>query len=291
MAPPTTSPTKIPLASRISSPSPLWYENQPTPSDFYPTSDIATDVVKLPRRHITIGELSPLSLRSAFTIEEVISTENDIKNMSTIEEVYRLVGRYGGGLLLSDQHLINKFQLVDVAHKTLLDLKRLRTAADRFGKPPTKFIEEFDHLIQCHNNQHNTYIDDILKNLNKIKTSPRANELNLRNEDYAIVKFGRWTLKNVHPNLKETRKFEVCDTCNRRGHKETDHYRYSCWTCKTSAPGHNSAWCPNRRKNKKKSKFSRFGSPLYEPNSPSDDSWGMEYDDWVCEEAEHNLAT
>ena len=77
---------------------------------------------------------------------------------------------------------------------------------------------------------------------------------------------------------KEVRQGHKCHRCHKSGHWSTDHCSYTCQTCKTIAPGHSSGskWCPAVTKQEE------------DDSSPFEDGY---YDDWFGDDGEHNLAT
>lgn len=84
-------------------------------------------------------------------------------------------------------------------------------------------------------------------------------------------------VRNLSAVEVERRGNSKCHACGGIGHWYFDHTDYRCQTCDKTAPGHGSGsdWCPN------------WKSPRGTRDDPIDD----DYDDYLGDEAEHNLNT
>jgi len=256
------------------------------------TSVSTMSVIALPYCRFTFSAEHVHDLRTAYTPDKIRMAEFNIKKMSSLDDIRQLVGVDGSVLTLGRHTFEDRFYAGLIDSITDADYQiynaQLIVSEALDSKAPEKFLEIAKHNVKVAEQAKQILIDRLLQELPGLRARTREGLLRARQEDFVYLKYGQVYISQLRPSLRQKRASAVCEWCNKEGHWKQDHAKYRCPGCSKYSPHHSLAHCPAkedrrpRRKSKKPVRLNEDWSVM---------GWGEDYDDYVDDAAEHNLAT
>ena len=258
-----------------------------------PKTAFAEKVPALPARRFERDEAEH-DLRTAYTGQEIWEAELAIAKMATLKDIINQAGNDGVTLTCIDPSNLDLFlagqlRQAHILQENVHNVEVLAQALVKYTNPPAPedFCQLVAHQLAYARNALEFHTKDIEKHISHYQVAIRAANLRLRRMDIEYLSYGKIHIRDLTTAQRNIRRNNNCEWCHKPGHFKTDHTKFRCKICGKSAPNHNLKHCPERpvapRHKKRKTNWTTNGWEGIDVDN--------DYDDYVCDEAEHNMAT